>query len=169
VSTEVNPLKAKTKYVGGGADPSWFAEARFTGKTLEYTPTESSFIVHDKDVDHEYVYHDVSVTVDFETPPANVLPGESISLKVNFSHQGEVNEGGSGILTQFWYTSDDIYLEPKIFAYNPWADDFNGETSTNYLVNFPTDGSIDSFTITASLWNADACIVNWTYWMMESK
>ena len=168
VNTEINPLNSQTQFVGGGADPGWFGEARFAGKSLTYVPTESSFTVHDKEVDHEYVYHDVTVTVNFESPPANVLPGESVSLIVNFSKGGEVNEGGSGILTQFWYTSDEIYVEPKIFSYAPWAENYDGVTSTKYVVNFPSEGSIDSFTITASLWNADACTVTWTYWLMES-
>jgi len=169
VNTEVNPFNAQTQFVGGGATPGYYVEPRFEGKSLSYTVSESSFTIHDKEVDHEYVYHDVTIIVNFDTPPTHVLPGELINLTVNFSKQGNVNEGGSGILAQFWYTSDDIYVEPKIFFYAPWSDGFDGSSSDGYAISFPSEGGLDSFTINASLWNNAPCLVTWTFQLLDGE
>jgi hypothetical protein len=168
VKPEVNPHQAEEYLAGGGSLPWWFPEERFEGKLLAYALTDSSFSIHDVDVDHGYTYRDVTVQVDFDAPPLVLEPGTVEELSVNVSHGGTVYEGGSGLFVQFWYSSDDVSIEPvDFFTYAPWRDDFTGKNSTTYQLNVPSSERMDEFKIYASLMNHDPCLVVWTYRLQE--
>lgn len=169
-TVEVNPNNAKESYQGGGITPYWFTEARFEGKSVTYTATDSSFAIHDVDVDHGYMYRDVTIQVDFDAPPLILERGTREELSVSFSHSGSVYEGGSGIFMQFWYSSEDVSIElVGFFTYAPWREDFGGSSSTTYVLNVPYGDVGDEFTVYASLINAEPCIARWTYRLQEAQ
>lgn len=91
--TVVDPLNGKKDFVGGGADPTWFPEARFEGRRDLYTVTETAFRVDSRDVDHGYEYHNASLLADFQEPPPILVPGETVPLKVTGSYSGTVTDG----------------------------------------------------------------------------
>lgn len=170
VKPEVNPNQARESYTGGGSTPYWFTEARFEGKSVTYTATDSSFAIHDVDVDHGYTYRDVTIQVDFDAPPLILEQGAREELSVHFSHSGSVNEGGTGIFVQFWYSSDDVSIDPvDFYSYAPWREDFDGSRATEYILNVPHGNVGDEFTLYASLMNAEPCLVVWTYRLQEAR
>jgi hypothetical protein len=163
VNTEVNPNNEKTSFVGGGADPTWFGEARFAGKSLVFSVSDGSFSVHDVDVDHEYTYRDATVSVNFTSPPGRLDSGEEVSLQASASHSGTINEGGSGIGLIFQYTYYGNALDP-VFSYSPWNPAFSGQSSEQWTFTAPVvfnEG--EEFQFSAGLWNAAPCLVVWTY------
>lgn len=162
METSVNPHNAQTEFFGGGQTPGYFTEARFEGKFTKYSVTESSFGVDDREVDHGYEYHNVSVQVSFEQPPAELIPGETVQLTASFSHSGTAEDAGIGVL--FWYSSDDVYVEPHTaFGYAPWNDGFDGTSSVTYTFDVPYIFGEGELQINASLWNSEPSLVVWRY------
>jgi len=160
--TAVNPNNAQTEFHGGGKTPGYFTEPRFEGKHTIYTVSETSLGIDDRDVDRDYEYHNVSVQANFEKPPAELVPGETIELVVTFSHSGTAQDAGIGIL--FWYSSDDVDIEPATpFNYSPWKSAFDGTSSATYTFEVPQAYSDGEMAIYASLWNAEPCLVVWKY------
>jgi hypothetical protein len=170
LKVEVNPNQARESYIGGGTTPGWFTEERFEGKSVTYTSTDSSFMIHDVDVDHGYTYRDVTVQIDFDALPLILEPGTREELSVSFSNSGSVYEGGSGIFVQFWYSSDEVSIQPvDFFSYAPWRENFDGSSSTDYILSVPSAESMEEFKIYASLMNAEPCLVEWTYRLEEVR
>lgn len=167
-SVSVNPDNAQSAFFGGGQDPYWFPEQRFEGKSLVYGYSETSFSVHDREVDHGYEYHDVTITVNFEAPPEKLDPGEEVILAVTASHAGTVNEGGSGTVIQFQYRSEDVAVSPdSVFQYAPWADWFDGSSSAGFQFTAPNPDAGAEFSLEATLWNASPATVVWIYRAVE--
>ncbi len=164
VETLINPDNAQTEFYGGGATPGYFGEARFEGKYLKYAVSETTCRIDDRDVDHGYVRHDVSIQVTHEKPPAMLIPGDTLALEAVFSHDGTVNEGGTGAWMQFWYSSDDMSIQPDtVFAYAPWGPNFDGITTATYTVEVPPASSGGEIALTAAVWNNPPCPVIWRY------
>jgi len=162
--TLINPDNAQTEFYGGGATPNWFGEARFEGKHLKYAISEVTCRIDDREVDHGYVYHDVSIQVTREKPPAMLVPGDTLALEAVFSHDGTLNKGGSGTWMQFWYSSEDMSVQPDtVFAYAPWDPNFGGTTSATYTVEVPPASSGGEIALSASVWNNAPCLVTWRY------
>jgi hypothetical protein len=163
VETQVNPANAQLEFVGGGADPTWFAEPRFEGKYVRYSVSETSCGVDDRSVDHGYEYHNVQVQVNFDKPPPQLTPGETVELAANFSHGGTAED--AGVALQFWYDGDGVYMEPDTTSwYSPWHEGFDGTSTATYSFEVPQayyDG--EEFVIHASLWNIPPCHVAWKY------
>jgi hypothetical protein len=161
--TLVNPHNAPTEFYGGGATPGWFEEARFEGKHLLYSVSRTSFGVDDREVDHGHEYHNCSIDVSFQEPPAQLIPGETVELAVSASHGGTAEDAGLGI--QFWYTGDGVHIQPEeVLRYAPWHDAFDGTSSKTYSFEVPQayfDG--EEIEIYASLWNAEPSLVVWRY------
>lgn len=169
-NVRVNPDNAQSAFFGGGQDPNWFPEERFEGKSLVYGYSETSFTIHDREVDHGYEYHDVTITVTFEAPPEELDPGEEVILAAQASHGGTVNEGGAGSGIQFQYRSEDVAVSPdSVFRYSPWADWFDGSSSAafQFTAPYPDDGA--EFSLTATLWNVPPARVVWTYRAVEAE
>jgi hypothetical protein len=162
VDTAVNPNDQQTSFVGGGADPYWFPEERFQGKSLTYSVADGSFSVHDVDVDHEYQYRDATVSVNFSSPPARLDSGQVVTLSANASNSGTVNEGGSGIGLIFQYDLNGVTLDP-VLSYTPWNTANPGESSGNWSFTAPTASEGGEFTLSAGMWNSPPCLVIWTY------
>ena len=160
--TTANPDNEKSAFYGGGKDPDWFAEARFEGKSLVYGCSSNNFTVHDVEVDHEYEYHNVTVGVDFDSPPARLEPGQDVELKAFASSSGTVNEGGTGTGVRFQYHLTTNSLDP-VLQYFPWAANFDGKSSENWSFTAPAASESGEFIVTAGLWNAAPCHVVWTY------
>jgi hypothetical protein len=162
--TLVNPNNAPTDFYGGGQTPGYYTEPRFEGKHTLYSVSRTSFGIDDREVDHGYEYHNVSIEASFQEPPAELIPGQTVELQVTFSHGGSTTEG-PGIGIQFWYSSDSFKLEPDgVAAYAPWRDEFDGTSSASYTFEVPqaySDGA--EFEIYASIWNAPPCQVTWKY------
>ncbi|MCJ7715624.1 MAG: hypothetical protein MUO54_03775, partial [Anaerolineales bacterium] len=167
-NTEVNPNNEKSAFFGGGQDPTWFAEPRFEGKSTVFGYSANNFTVYDVEVDHEYVYHDVTVGVDFESPPARLESGITVDLKATANHSGTVNEGGTGKGLMFQYRQNDVNLD-LILRYSPWDPNFDGTSSETWSLTAPTASEGAEFTISAVLWNAAPCSVIWTYQAQEAN
>ena len=160
--TTANPNNEKSAFYGGGKDPDWFAEARFEGKSLVYGCSANNFTMHEVEVDYEYVYHDITVGVDFDSPPARLDPGQDVDLKAFASSSGTVNEGGNGSGLRFQYHLNSTGLDP-VLQYFPWAANFDGKSSENWSFTAPAASEGGEFTVVAGLWNAPPCHVVWTY------
>ena len=161
--TLANPANAATEVYGGGKTPNWFGEPRFEGKHLIYSVSTSSFGVDDRSVDHGYEYHNCSIQVSFQEPPAELVPGQIVELTASAAHSGTAEDAGCGI--QFWYSSDDVNMQPEtVLAYAPWHEAFDGTSSATYSFEVPqaySDG--EEIEIWAGLWNAPPCAVVWRY------
>ncbi len=73
-----------------------------------------------------------------------------------------------GIRVQFWYDSEDVDIQPDyVFAYAPWAEDFNGTTEETYNFKVPPATSGGEIEINAAWWNAEPCLVIWKYQAQE--
>lgn len=162
VDTAENPNQAKTSFRGGGSDPEYFAEARFEGKSLVFNCSAGSFSYTDVDVDHEYTYHNITLTAKYDIPPANLLPGDEVTLGASASHSGSVNEGGVGGGLSFQYSVSNNALDP-VLSYYPWAQNFDGNATGSWTFTVPAAYDGGEFTIAAGLWNAPPCYVIWTY------
>jgi len=166
----VNPNNEQLEFRGGPSIPGWFDEERFEGKFLIYTVTETSFRVADRHVDHGYESHNVMIETSFEALPQTLTPEETIELVANFSHSGTVTEGiGNGVL--FWYSSEDVRMEPDYaFGYSPWSPDFTGTNTTTFSFVVPAINSEGSeIVIYTSLWNNPPCLVIWKYQAQEKR
>jgi hypothetical protein len=162
VDTQVNPNDVPLEYYGGGGTPGWFDEPRFEGKSQIYTVSETSFSVHDVEMDHGYLYYDVTLTTNFEAPPAKLIPGETVSLEASCSHSGQVNDAWSPSLL-FQYQGEGVSISPSsAFWYAPWNEAFDGENSATYSFTVPNTGS-GQITISSFWWNAGMALVVWTY------
>jgi hypothetical protein len=162
--TLINPDNAQTEFYGGGATPYWFSEPRFEGKHLKYAISEVTCRIDDREVDHGYVYYDVSIQVTHEKPPAMLVPGDTLVLEAVGSHDGTLNEGGSGTWMQFWYSSENMSVQPDtVFAYAPWAPNFDGIATATYTVEVPPASSGGEIALSASVWNSPPCLVTWRY------
>jgi hypothetical protein len=162
-NTATNINNDQTAFYGGGSDPYWFPETRFEGKSAVFSCSSTSFSVHDVDVDYEYEYHNVTLSVNFDAPPAQLDPGQEVKLSASASGSGTVNEGGGnpGIALSYHYNNN--RLEPAL-SYSPWAENFDGKSTESWSFTAPisaTEGS--EFTVSAGLWNVAPCHVIWTY------
>jgi len=152
-NTEVNVDNAKSAFFGGGQDLTWFGEARFEGKSLVFGYSANNFSVNDVEVDHGYEYHDVTVSVDFDSPPARLEPGQQINLNASASQSGTVNEGGNGIGLIFQYSQNKVALDPLLY-YSPWDPNFNGVSTGSWDFTAPSASEGGEFQFSAGLWNS---------------
>ncbi len=163
VSTVANPGNERTSFTGGTGDLVYFGEERFAGKSLTYTASDGFFSVHAVDVDHGYTYADTTVSVNFDSPPARLEPGQEITLSASASHGGSVNEGGSGLGLLFQYSYLGRALDP-ILRYSPFNPTWEGSSSQEWTFTPPIDPSPGrEFELWAGLWNSPPCAVVWTY------
>jgi hypothetical protein len=162
-STVANPTSERTSFTGGTGDPIYFGEARFEGKSLNFTSSDGFFSVHAVDVDHGYTYADTTVSVNFDSPPARLEPGQEIALSASASHGGSVNEGGSGLGLLFQYSYLKRALDP-ILDYRPYNPAWEGSSSQDWVFTVPIVTSPEEeFEFWASMWNSPPCSVVWTY------
>ena len=161
-NTQTNTNNDKTSFYGGGQDPYYFTEERFKGKSLVFGCSANNFTFHDVDVDYEYEFHNVTVGVDFDSPPTRLDSGQEMDLQVFASSSGTINEGGFGSGLRFQYHLNNTGVEP-VFTYFPWSEYFDGTTSWTYSLTAPMASEGGEFTITAGLWNAPPCHTVWTY------
>jgi len=165
--TLVNPLNAQTEYYGGGVTPGWFTEPRFEGKFTKYSVSDSSLGIEDRQVDHGYEYHLVSIQASLQKPPAELVPGQTVELTATFSHSGSAEDAGIGVL--FWYSGKGVRMQPAdAFGYAPWSPAFDGTASATYTFVVPAALSGGELEIYASLWNAEPSLVVWKYQAKQS-
>lgn len=161
--TTVNLTNEPTAFYGGGANPYWFPEARFEGKSVVFSCSAGSFSVHDVDVDHGYEYRNATVGASYDSPPAQLDPGQEFELNASATHSGTVNEGGAGIGLIFQYHLNNRGVDPAL-SYSPWHENFDGKSSDSWTLTAPAvSGEGGEFTLSAGLWNVPPCNVLWTY------
>ncbi|MCG2768194.1 MAG: hypothetical protein L6435_07405 [Anaerolineae bacterium] len=161
----INANGAPLAYYGGGSMPDYYAEARFEGKFVVYSVSETAIAINDREVDFGFEYYNVTIRSTFDAPPPVLTPGESHPLTVNFVHSGTVAEGNPG--ARFQYRADASHsgsIQPsQPFPYWPWSNTFSGETARTWTLVVPQGRPGDTFQITASWWNCPVCDVTWTY------
>jgi hypothetical protein len=162
VDTTVNRDDAQTSFVGGGADPYWFSEARFEGKSLTFSASDGSFSVHSVDVDHGYTYSDTTVSANFDSPPGKLDSGQEVELSATASHSGSINEGGVGLGLIFQYSQNGNLIDPAL-AYSPWNPNRDDDPNGSWTITVPTAREGGEFNLGAGLWNAPPCNVTWSY------
>jgi hypothetical protein len=170
--TLVNPNDEQREFYGGGATPGYYEDERYKGKFTKYGVTEASFRIDDREVWRDYEYHNCTVETYFQKPPLKLTPGETVELIVGFSHSGTAEDAGVGV--RFWYDSDDVDIQAdwsfdNVFAYSPWAEDFDGTTEERYTFVVPPATSGGEIEISASWWNVPPCLVIWKYQAQEAK
>jgi|GEM_PF-4732072 len=172
VKTEVNPDQAETHFIGGEGTGDWYPEERYKGSELIYDPKETVMTVSERRVDGGLPpLTDLSYTVNFERPPQTLQPGETIELKGTFSGGGEINEI-VGPTARFWYTIDKGDASPgHPVTFAPWkdiGDSSDQEKTFSYQLTIPKSSYLEEFTVTAQVWNAPPCRVEWTYQREEA-
>ncbi len=161
VKTEVNPNEVPLEYYGGGSTPGFYTDPRYEGKSRVYTINETSFSIHDVEMDHGYLYYDITLTTSFDAPLSDLVPGATITLNATCSHSGTVNDGSPGLL--FEYRVDGASISPSsAFGYSPWNPEFTGVNSTSYSFSVPNTHS-GQIVVSAFWWNAGMAQVVWTY------
>ncbi len=137
---------------------------RFTGSYGQYTITETEISYHERWVDHGTEWYDVTLKTKFDRPPLVLNPPLRYQIKATASHSGTHNYGSIGY--QFWYNSPyGAVIEPhEVLAYYPFADDWDGTSSKEWMINPPAIlGEGDSFEMYAGWWNCPPCNITWTY------
>jgi hypothetical protein len=147
-------------------DPTaWDAtEPRFAGSYGQYTITETEIAYHERWVDHEYEWYDVTIRTKFDRPPLVLNPPLRYKITAAASHSGTHNQGSIGY--QFWYSSPyAAVIEPKeVLGYYPFDAWWDGTSSKEWMIDPPAIlGEGDSFEISAGWWNCPPCNVMWTY------
>ncbi|MFQ5463557.1 MAG: hypothetical protein ACE5E5_13155 [Phycisphaerae bacterium] len=151
--TLVSPGDVSSDIVGTG---------RYEGKVVTYTETANSISVADREVDNGFEFWNVNYTSNFPTPPAELIPGETITLSASFTASGTVAEGQENYSWQFQYRVDGHNIHPLFaYRYRPFALDFDGTSSTTF--NFVVKGLGGELRISAFWWNCSECSVNWIY------
>lgn len=160
--TRVNPNDARTEFIGGVGDPTYFGEPRFLGTYELFTVTDGSITHRDKSVDHDYLYYDATFIAKFDRPPARMTPGDTITLNATTEGSGYVSEhaGGWNAGITFQYRANGQAIPGDSLASTNL--DFISDTATvNFTVPAVTaGGQID---ISPGLWNCSACLVEYIY------
>ncbi len=170
--TEVitNPNNERIEFYGGGSDPTYYSEARYEGKFVRYTVTQTSFSIEDRWVDGEEWYH-INFRYTFDAPPQVLVPGESYPLKMDFTHSGNVTKGNPGAI--FAYSSpsmaigSEIPLPDNALRNYPWAEVPSDVSSMTWILKPPAIG-VASIEAGATLeiyayGGTPACKVKWVY------
>lgn len=139
-------------------------EERFAGSFTQYEVTETSIAMEERYVDHGYEWYHVTLTNTFNRPPLVLNPPLRYKVSANFTHGG-VYRGGGMVGAQFWYASDDIFIEPReVLPYYPWAPNFDGTNSKAWMIPAPSVATAGAtFQLTAGWWNCPPCNITWTY------
>jgi len=152
-STVANSSSDPVEYIGTD---------RYEGSITTYTITETSISVHDRSVDHGFEWYDVNLHAAFDSPPAQLIPGETFDVSVNLSHSGTVVDFPPGVRAQ--YRGDGIDVTPDAtFWYFPWSDGFTGVSSMTWTFTVPTAGAGGEISISGGWWNCSVCNITWTY------
>jgi len=123
---------------------------------VTYTESANSISVADRDVEDEFEEWNVDYTSNFPTPPAELIPGETVTLSASFKASGTVAEGRENYSQQFQYGVDGNSIDPSFaYRYRPFALDFDGNSTTSF--NLVVKGLGGDLRITAFWWN---CNVN---------
>jgi hypothetical protein len=160
--TKVNPNDERTEFTGGTGDPDFYPEPRYLGKYRLFTVTDGSITVRDKHVDHGYLYFDPTFIANFDQPPAQMTPGDTITLNATTEGSGYVSphSGGWNSGITFQYYGDGVTLLGDPIAGTNL--DFISDTSTvNFDVPAVTAGG--RLEISAFLWNCPAGLVQYIY------
>jgi hypothetical protein len=151
----VNPDKGPTVITGPPVEGS------YKGSSHSYTVEDELLGYKTTSVHNKYKYYDVQFTADFDGPPKQMAPGETVTLTAKVSGSGTVNEGAGGCNAgiSFEYRADGIKFE--------------GETNTGLCLEFKGKTIAPSFVVPgfsvgeikiwAFLWNCAACNVVYTY------
>lgn len=169
--TIINPQNEKLEWHGGGSDPAYYAEERYKGKFVKYTVTETSFSIEDRWVDGGEEWYHITFDYTFDAPPAVLVPGESYSLKMDFSHGGQVTKGNP--FSFFSYSSPSVAigsekpLPDNTLRNFPWAENPSSVSSMTWILTPPAIGSETiragaTFVVYAGS-ETPACKVMWIY------
>ncbi len=164
--TEANPNDETTAFAGGtnGYPDGWYTDPRYAGKTQTFDVKENSISMQDRHVDHEFEYHNVTLTSSFATPPTVLVPQEPLTFDVTFSHDGTVTEGDGTGLT-FIYLLDGRWPDSMPgYCYTPWSTNCSDVPSTSFDISIPyASYEGDEFQLGVGWLNCAACYVVWTY------
>lgn len=143
-------------------------EPRWAGSLSRTLPSDTSFIIQERYVEHGEQWYDLSVTCRFDTPPLVLTPGSRYSIKVACSQSGTNKKGGEGMGVQFWYTAASAprgTVDPaEVLKFYPWSPAFDGTSTKQWMVTPPPISRAGAtFQVYASVWNQPACNVTWTY------
>lgn len=136
-------------------------EVRFKDWLKKFSVSETSFSIHFRDQDRDYVAWDVTMTASFTAPAVVITSGEKVTLKASIVGSGHVAEGRPGII--FQYNSRGISLRgEKTLAGGFEGSSFKGGSIEPYF-EAPKATRDGEFRIYASLWNERPCNVMWIY------
>lgn len=160
-ATELNPEKAPLAYYGGGKNPVFFPEERFKDMKMIFSVSATNFSVNDRWQDREYIAWDVSISCDFISPEANLVPGKAYQLGAGFTFSGTMSEPHPGQV--FTYYSPDFSFDPnEPLIYYPSKPGL-GNSFKAWTFTAPAALPGAAIEIQAGLWNAPACTVIWRY------
>jgi len=88
INTTINPNNQPTEFYGGGLTPDWLPDKMHLGREVIFTVSETSMSTKDHKVLRDRLYFDFTLTADFDKPPANLIPGETVQLSATVSGSG---------------------------------------------------------------------------------
>jgi beta-lactam-binding protein with PASTA domain len=134
---------------------------RFRGSFTRWGVKETSLSKRERSVNNGYEYYNVTIQADFDKPPRELFPGDTVNLRATATASGTVNQYDSGI--QFEYRADGISLQGNTnfqFSFNQSSRGGRPSITTHFVVPETHSGEIS---IVAFLWNCDPCNVRWVY------
>jgi hypothetical protein len=128
---------------------------------------EESFASRQRYQEDENIwYDDVVIRVAFERPPLVLNPALRYELRAAFSHSsGALNFGYEGLGESFlWYVSRGSIDPPGAFAYLPYAANFDGAATREWMLSVPQPAKPgEELEVSASMLNWPPGRVIWTY------
>jgi len=174
INTTINPNNQPTEFYGGGLTPDWLPDKMHLGREVIFTVSETSMSTKDHKVLRDRLYFDFTLTANFDKPPANLIPGETVQLSATVSGSGSGSDTsdipawaghGGGMSLQFQYRAEGVKLDgwDQVLAISGTADGLSemGTNTGSFVVpELSEDGEI---IVSAFLWNVGACLVEWVY------
>lgn len=161
-ATATNPGNEPTEFAGGpnGYPDGWYCDPRYDGKTRSFTITANSISMHDREWDNT-LYHDVTLTSSFATPPETLVPQSTLTFDISLSHSGTVTLGGGTGLTFIYLVNG--YWNGNGYCYTPWNTNCSDDPYASFDIRIPSASKDSEFTLGVGWLNCAACTVVWTY------
>lgn len=163
-ATNINPLDAPTEFVVG-VTPDYYESPRFDGTFSRNTVSATAMVGHDRSVEREYQYYDMTTTISIVGPPATMASGDTITLEATGTASGPFD----GVANPGWRFSFEsegsVALEGErgfAVGLNPeYYDERTVTVTPSFVVPIPRS-SDDEFRIHA-FGQCDACWVEWIF------
>jgi Zn-dependent metalloprotease len=152
VDTQINPGQYPLQDTGK-AD----FNSAYDGSIDSWAVSETSMTANKRTIYNDDPLVDATTTVQFDAPPDELIPGETIRLQA--SGNMSVSAAQQIPFEQFQYEVNENQVSSSYFQLTP----DNPSESTSIEISIPSGQPDAQLTIAAGLWNCSACNVYWIY------